>query len=221
MARLFDGTNDNLETSTVPVSGPPFSIFGWFNPTNVTDDHTLFALFLNTNQYWDLFAAGSVASDPLRFQIKAGAGTAHNVDASAGFSANVWQSFLAVEAAADDHKIYLNGGNVGTSTTSRTPSAPGTFRIGESDAAAKDMTGRVAEYAVWNAALTAVDAEVLNKVGPLSVRPENLVAYWPLIGSFSPEIDVVGGFDLTVTGAVKADHYPGIRYPNPKIIVPF
>ena len=46
-------------------------------------------------------------------------------------------------------------------------------------------------------------------ISPLLVRPGGLVAYWPLIGNASPEIDPVGGINLSWNATpLKADHYP-------------
>jgi hypothetical protein len=43
------------------------------------------------------------------------------------------------------------------------------------------LSGKVAEAAVWNVALTITDVAVLNAgYSPLFVKPQNLVAYWPL-----------------------------------------
>jgi hypothetical protein len=55
-------------------------------------------------------------------------------------------------------------------------------------------------------ALSASDVAILAAgVCPLLVRPEALLAYWPLWGIYSPETDLVGGFGMTVTGTSVID----------------
>ena len=75
-------------------------------------------------------------------------------------------------------------------------------------------TGNIAEVALWSAALS--DAEIASLAkgfSPLFIRPESLIDYWPLIGRFSPEIDVVGGMNGTLNSAPGAAAHPGILYP--------
>ena len=122
---------------------------------------------------------------------------------TAADSTGVWHHACAVFASSTSRSIYLDGTNKITNTTSITPSSgsiTGT-RIGDSDADCFD--GDLAEVAIWNAALS--DAEVAslfvsNGVGvyPTDVKVANLVAYWPVLGSSSPEPDDVGSNDLTL-----------------------
>jgi hypothetical protein len=79
--------------------------------------------------------------------------------------------------------------------------------IGTTNDGTDFMSGDIAEAAMWDVALG--DDEVLMLgVGfsPLCIRPQSLVAYWPLVGRHSPEIDMIGKFDMTVTGAAAANH---------------
>jgi hypothetical protein len=46
------------------------------------------------------------------------------------------------------------------------------------------------------------------------VRPASLVYYVPLIGRHSPEIDIVGGIDMTVSGTPAASAHPRVFYPH-------
>jgi hypothetical protein len=86
-------------------------------------------------------------------------------------------------------------------------------QIGARMAGATFANGTIAEVGVWNVALAAADFLALSKgISPLLVRPDALVAYWPLIGHASPEIDLRGRNELTVTGATQVAH-PRIMYP--------
>lgn len=63
--------------------------------------------------------------------------------------------------------------------------------------------GRTAEVAIWNTSLSVGEMEGLGMGrSPSMVRPLNLVAYWPLRGTASPEPDFSGNNNSgTVVGA--------------------
>ena len=66
--------------------------------------------------------------------------------------------------------------------------------------------GQISEVGIWNRELSAAEAAMLaSRFSPLHI-PRGLVAYLPLIGRQSPEIDHVGRNDGTVTGATVAIH---------------
>jgi hypothetical protein len=82
------------------------------------------------------------------------------------------------------------------------------------------FSGDIAEAAIWAAALTAEEfAALAAGTSPLSIRPDALVNYYPIIGRHSPEIDLVGGNNLTVNGAAARDH-PRMFYPARSRFVP-
>ncbi len=65
--------------------------------------------------------------------------------------------------------------------------------------------------AIWNVALTDSEIATLAEgVSPLRVRRDALVYYCP-IGGQSPEIDIIGGVNMTVTGTT-VDEEPPIPY---------
>jgi hypothetical protein len=106
----------------------------------------------------------------------------------------------------------LNGTVSTTNQTSNDPSAS-SFNVTDiannqaSSARANYFSGLIAEAGIWSVALTAAEIASLAKgISPLSIRPASLLAYWPLIGQTSPEIDFHGRFEMTVSGAVADDH---------------
>jgi hypothetical protein len=76
------------------------------------------------------------------------------------------------------------------------------------------MNGRIAEAGIWNVALSDREVAALaSGVHPARMRPDALVAYWPLWGDDSPELDwhPSGGtrYPMTLTGTpTKANHAP-------------
>ncbi len=65
----------------------------------------------------------------------------------------------------------------------------------------------IAEWAFWDVELTAAEVAILGKFfSPLFVRPQSLISYLPLLGNTSPEPDIVGGHNGTLTGTTKVEH---------------
>lgn len=75
--------------------------------------------------------------------------------------------------------------------------------------------GRIAEVAVWAGDIGASGYAMLNKgFSPLLVRPDLLVAYWPLMGRYSPEIDLISGENATINGTIAQADHQRIIYPT-------
>lgn len=221
MSRLFDDASSHYleNTAGTPVAAVPLTIACWFFSDDLTARQNLVSLTHPTDagvvNCFLLEAAGNVANDPIR-AVTAGTGGVQAVT-STGFSSGVVHHACGVFAASDSRAAFIDGGSKGTNTSTQTPSgvakcAIGSFRGGTSTVHL--MSGMVAEVAIWNVALTDDEVSILAKgLCPLFMRPASLVSYWPLWGSYSPEIDRVGDFPLTVSGATKGDH-PRIFYPG-------
>ena len=211
MARNFDDASSHgLSVASAPLTAYPFTMACWFNSDDATITQILMSICdsASANEEWSLRAAGAVAGDPIRFTSRTG-GTNRNADTTVGYSTGAWTHACAVGVSATNRSVYINGGSVGTNVTSSTPTSLDTFSIGVSAISVPFgyMSGDIAEAAIWNVALAAEDvARLALALDPRMVRPQGLVAYWPLIGRYSPEIDRRGGLGLTVSGAVAAVH---------------
>lgn len=220
MARLFDdAASDKLEFDVAPLTTTPFSMGCWFNPDVTTKSMTLMSISDKdaTNQQHALIADGATllsAGDPV---VAASRGVTFGfASTSTAFSASVWQHALGVWGSATDRRVYLNGGGKGTNASNKTATNLDRISIGVlgDSSPSNFMDGLIADAALWNVSLSDDDAAALAAgVSPLLIRPDALVAYWPLIGAYSPEIDEVGAFPLTLTGTAQADH-PPIIYPS-------
>lgn len=81
------------------------------------------------------------------------------------------------------------------------------LQMGSFDGTQLFTTGSIADVAIWSAALSTSDIASLTAAFAADlVRPDKLVAYWPLMGRNSPEIELHKAMDLTVTSANQADH---------------
>lgn len=212
MARLFNGTTQYLNAGAV-LTATPLTMACWFLAANITAEHTLMNIGTagSGNHRFGMFASGNVASDPVRINART---TASGIAVtSTGYSANVWQHACGVFASSVSRTVYLNGGGAGTDGTNLTPAGMDSTYIGALHGAAVGtfLSGRIAEAAIWNVALNASEVAALAAgVSPLRIRPNALVAYWPLFGVGSPEPDYSnGGFAMTLNNApTQIDHAP-------------
>ena len=158
----------------------------------------------------------ALATDRLRFQVSndGAADVTLDADVFGAPAIDTWYFVVAWhDATANTLNIQVNNGtpdSVAHTTGVFDNTAP--FMLGQNGNGAGYHDGRVAEVGFWKRILTSDERALLAKGGSPLALPGSRVAYWPLIGRFSPEIDVVGGFDLTVTGATASPH-PRIFYP--------
>jgi len=224
MAILFDDASSQYlvpNPTVAVVSAYPFSMGCWFRSNDATvNQHllTVFQLLADNQNFWSLAARGAVAGDPVRFACTA-AGSNNVADTTTGFTAGVWHHALAVGTSATSRTVYIDGGSSATATTNLTPGSLTQTAIGGMPDTGPDnyASADIGEAAFWSLALTAADAASLfTGASPLLVRPEGLVAYWPLLGNnvgAAGEPDLIGGAQMNWTnGPVKSDH-PRIFYP--------
>lgn len=223
MSRSFvPSSSQYLEHAAAVVAAAPLTMACWFRTPNVSDNQVLMSVGASgTTHRFGLMTGGAIASDPILAQVNAGSTT--SATTTAGYSANVWHHACGVYDSATSRAAYLDGGAKGTNATSKVPSGLNRTAIGREVQAtpANYVDGDIAEAAIWNVALT--DGEVMTLslgLSPLLVRPSGLVAYWPMAGRLSPEIDPVGRFDMTITGATQAEHCRIIYPSDPSINSP-
>jgi hypothetical protein len=217
MARYFtQSSSQYLENGNAAVTAVPLTMACWFNSIDIASAQSLITIGSSgTSDLVALRANGNVANDPVRlYTIVGGAGI--SVSTTTGYSASTWHHACAVMVAPDDWFVLIDGDNKGSSSATRNLANLDTTTIGShmySGARDYYMDGAIAEAAVWNAALSDAEAAVLAAgYSPLFVRPQNLIAYWPLIRD--EDQDRVGGYDMTPAGEPTiATHVPKVIYP--------
>jgi hypothetical protein len=199
---LFDdGSNQYLERNTAVLTATPLSMAGWFYTDDATAYQAIVALTdtsADNLNYFSLQADGGTAGDPVT-AITADGTANSNATSTTGFSTNTWHHACGVFAAANDRAVFLDGGSKGVSTVSRTPSGIDGTSVGRrtDSGSGQYMSGRLAEVAIWNAALSDAECQQLaNGYKPSEVNTANLVAYWPLY-TVSDLEDKAGNYDLT------------------------
>lgn len=216
LARSFDdGSTEYLEVDLSPVSGEPFTMAAWAYSDDATVDQTVMSVADKDsgNVFHALRLMGSAAGDRINASSSI-LGTIYTATSSSGFSADTWHHVCGVWAANNDRRVYIDGGSKGTN--SNEVNVAGLDRVAIGYTCDKTpvyyLSGRVTMAGVWNVALT--DAEVaLLAAGwaPLFVRPESLVAFWPLTAD---DGDWLGTYDLTAFNTPSWAAGPGgIVYP--------
>lgn len=220
----FDGTaNGTAVTATAAATGTPVSICAWFQATSAASIQVLAALTDTAAGFTGLFqlvtqtgGGGTIAAGTYN-------GTTYDQALSvATFSTNTWTSVCAVYASPTSRSVYIKGGNKITNTTNITPTGIDVLSIGyrASNIPAFPVTGRIAEIGVWNVALSDDDATTLGNIGgsgargmaPPCVRPDKLIAYYPMIEKGASGGDLFGARALTWgSGTATVDHPPVLR----------
>lgn len=221
MARDFvRASNEYLEIATAPVTVAPLTVSCWANTdvSTTTDDYCLLQIqdASTTDDYWRLNADGDTNSGEFTWRAKRSSGSAIAVSTLVP-TTGIWYHIAGIEISSSSRKILVDGGNSGTNATSKVPVNIDTMAIGrERDSTPGDSwEGKIAEVAVWSAALTDTEVGILAAgYSPLFVRPQSLVFYSLLIRDL---IEKISGTTLANSGTTVIEH-PPIIYPNTPFI---
>lgn len=180
MAYAFAGASNQHLTCAAPVAAAPLTVSAWFFLDSTT-----------ANQAIACLTAGSTAQ---RFLLYTGGGqlfwfvndtSFSQVNINAAFAANTWHHACAVESATNSRRVYANGTASNASSATRAPASVASLFVGIdrlNNGFQFPMTGRVADVAIWSAALTAEEITSLSRgVSARLVRPQSLVFFAPLI----------------------------------------
>lgn len=187
MARDFTRASSQYLWVTSPVTAPPFTVNLWFRVKDDTQYHSLLSIG-NTgtsNHYYLLNAAGGIVGDPLQLWIQAGGGGLQ-VNTTNAYTANTWHMATLIETTVTNHVSVLdnNWASRGSSTTNRTVTGINNLSIGVSAQSVPSnyIDGAIANVALWTAALTSSDLDLLWNGGVMAppIRQENLLSFWPL-----------------------------------------
>lgn len=217
MARGYGaaGSGNGFAVAAVPLTAAPLTMASWFYSTDNASIQYLITLDDGT-RFYGLVLRGDIAGDPIYAYMGTTASGQAGVTTT-GYSTSTWHHAAATfgNNAPEVRNAYIDGGSKGSDTALATdPGALTRTSVGyKALGIAYNLVGKQAEAAIWNVILTDAEIALLAKpVCPLVIRPENLVAYWPLIGNCSPEIDVVGGVNVTAVGTPTKQDHPKIFY---------
>jgi hypothetical protein len=209
MAYEFNGTNQSMETTSIPLSSTPLTMACWFNSDSATVVQNTFTIRGTGTSYMTIFLRGDLAGDPIQVAI-ANLGAPSTASSTAGYSANTWHHACAVFSSSTDRTIYLNGANSATNTAN-IAITPNNILIGAGGSGAgtlQFMDGELADIGIWNVALTAAEiASLADGMTCDKVRPQSLVFYAPLVRDL---IDYKGGLTITNNNTATVANHPRV-----------
>lgn len=232
MARLFDdAASEHLLLGSSPLAGLPCTFACRIFTDDVTVRQNTISLVGAAMQPLLLLRIrGDSGGDPIDFTYRGDAGGAITATTANGVSVNTWHTIVATIDSSANQEVWLDAdaGNKGTGSGASSAGVTWTSTmIGRDarDTGSDDMSGRIAEAAIWNTVLSDADIAGLHaNVSPLFFKPANLVAYWPLGGIYNDgnsgnvanaDYDIVGGNNMNpVNTPSTAPHPPGLIYPT-------
>lgn len=231
MARNFSsGSSQDLDLASYPdFSSGAASISMWVNPSDLDITHWFQGMDSGQSAAVGIiaFMSTAVAGD-LQLTVVTDGAVANFRTAGGVVSTGSWQHLLYTvdnSLTHSNYAIYYNG-----SSQSESAGADGTgSRLATESIAIgsrhhtpdRYYDGSIAEIATWTTQLTAADALKLSlSYSPFFVKPAALVSYWEINGRNSPEIDRVGGYDMTLNAGPTWAAHPRVIMPSQQIIGP-
>ena len=218
MARNFvSASSQYLEHAAAIHTTYPFTMVSWVSLTG-SQLHCL-TQYDNSGltKRWEVLLTTAAI---YAFQQNTGSGSASML-VTPGSS---WHHCGGVFEANNNRTVYYDGSSANDTTNATgNMSAVNTTAIGRGCVGGTQSygDGYVAEAAIWSVALTAAEMTLLARgFSPRFVRPASLVAYWPLLGRYSPEIDTRGRFEMTVGGGATVQAHVHQRYPAARRVFP-
>lgn len=213
MGRNFVDTNpDHIDYSgTPPVSAAPLTFSCWAK--SATGSGIVRGQIAISNQGGNRWALFWDNNDKLNFTNNDNASN-NTAQCAAAHANNTWQHVAGVAYSNTSVAAFQAGVKATASGSNPTVSGLNYTRIGgwNSGGNAFPFRGDLKDIAVWDIDL--LDAEITSLAGgadPRTIQPSHLVAYWPVPGTFSPEVDITGnGRHLTLQGTTKSATDPTV-----------
>lgn len=204
------GTNYLVTTGT-PITGYPCSISAWVKKSRSVAANTRIVDIANSSVNTTAFRLFIVSTNVIRgTEINTGSGV--NTDTTELHPDNEWEVLTVCFHSVDNRDVYISNRGVKSVTVNNfLPS--GLTRIGVgggggSVVGTAALNGSLAHVAIWNEGLSTDDVTNLaSGISPLFVRAAALRTYWPLESNFQ---DMVGGYDLVLTGSLTRVDGPDI-----------
>lgn len=231
MARNFDGVDDVINCGSSASLGDinVFTYTAWIFPNTFGEGS--FARIINksaspsTGKFFNVHDNTSGTRNSLHLLIDTSGTDAEAHAADNSIVTGAWQFVAASFDSSLVPRLYrgtpsadvaeLSYASQVTGTGSVNTDATYNLLIGNRDNGTRTFDGRIADVRIFNIVLSL--SELLAVQRGLIVRPEKMIGWWPLFGEQSPEPDWSGNNNHgTVTGAIRADHPPGVcaLWPN-------
>jgi Concanavalin A-like lectin/glucanases superfamily len=193
----------------------------WINATSFPSGY---------NSMWGLFATGAgfktyvKGNQKLAFFI--GNSAVYDGIGTATLFAGTWYHLAFTTSVANSLSVgYVNGvsdgSNAGVTGATFTPSP--SFKLGDDgNALSRYWNGRMSDACIWSVALTANEIKLLaSGLRAKYVRPERILAYYPLSGlqPYEPDVSPYANHG-TLNGPSFGPEYPFIPDMNEILLIP-
>jgi hypothetical protein len=184
------------------------TIAAWFNRKSSGTNHFIAAVDTSSGTG---FNGLLLLSDTRVGATSNSAGTFAFAQTSTTYSLNAWNHGAAVFASSSSRTAYLNAGGSSTNTTAIAVSGVNNTTIGAryaSGSLGAYADALIAEVGIWNAALTADEvASLADGMTCDKVRPQSLVAYFPLIRDLT---EIRSGLAVTNNNTATVANHPRV-----------
>jgi len=219
---IFFASNEFYSLGSAISSNAKLYVSVWYKSNDLSSTNTVFSLSSTSSTQRKMHCA--LESDGIRTIVKDGAGSSEAVS-SISPTENVWQHALFGIDSSTSRFVWLNGGNKGSNTTSRSPSSPNITAIGmeRDQSPSNPMEGIEAELVIWEG-VSLLDnhaKHLASGFSPWKIFPANILAFYHMFTNGTTLFDYSGnGNNMTKSGTPdQADHAPvGPMYGTQQII---
>jgi hypothetical protein len=228
MARNFNSAaSEYMQNTNAVVDGLPVAVSVWFTLDDVETTNTKSLVNIGdvstTKNRWRLYL---LSGRTLSMRARNDDATIIQATAPSTLTTGQWyHGFGSISSGGsittwvtDTSGSTVGGGNTITNNfVAFSDTIIGAHING--GAVIQEHNGNIAEVGLWNVELTESEKTALSRgYAPFLVRPQSLSGYWPLAGRTSPEIDIVGKYNMTLTNSPTTAAHPRIIYPKSGIV---
>jgi hypothetical protein len=172
-----ESSSQHMYSSNTPITSPPFTISCFYRTADISNSQVLLSI-TDYNANWHAHYL-EVSSSYIN-AATATAGVFTKAQAANTSSSNEWLHIVGVWGSSTDRRVYVDGGNKGSDSTSSSPSGIDYLTVGGyyegSTFGTTSLDGDLANIIIWDRAFS--DAEALH----LHQNP------WDLYQPVSPKI---------------------------------
>jgi len=221
-SRKFDGVNDILGPENArPYSALPVTACAWIQYQLAKSTGVVIAFYSDADAFKKLWISVAHNGDDSYSVSVCSQGSFSSSSCasynSGGIPYGVWHHVCGQWVSNSERHVWVDGVLEDSDTTSVNAGVLNRTVVGRKGAAPTNFYDSViAQLAVWDDELSEGEIVGLSQgANPMGVGPTDLVAYWPLWGLDSEEIDLSGQFgSLTVDGATVHESGPPVLLPS-------
>jgi hypothetical protein len=192
---------DNQITSI----GVPMTVSVRQRYPNTSSNRQLWAICESLASFNNSYFAFNNTSANLELMLRTTSGVSSEVALP---GTNQWFNALGVFASTTSRTAYVNTTAGNTNTTNRSITTETSILIGRRSGGGNSFTGQLAEFAIWNATLTADEINSLAQgFKPPRIRPQSLLYYVPLVRDVQ---ELRSGIPFTAVNAPTVFDHPRV-----------